>query len=319
MAEAPYLRIAREIEHRIRSGRLQPGDRVPSSRQITREWGVAIATATKVLAELRTRGLVRAVPGVGTVVTPSAHPGGEAVPRPPGNVRARERTPDVMRANIVRIAIDVADAEGFEAVSMRRIAVELGVPTMSLYRYVPSKDELALLVMDAAMDMGPWPKPQKGWRAQLEYVSRRHWAACRRHPWLARLVSLTRPQLAPKAMALTEWTMRALDGVGVDPMTQMQVSITLAGHVQGIAASLETETQAQRDTGIDNEQWMQAQVARLEAVLASGQFPRIASLTSEPDADFTLDATFEFGLALILDGLAAFIERSRTDADTPMR
>jgi AcrR family transcriptional regulator/DNA-binding transcriptional regulator YhcF (GntR family) len=346
-SEAPYLRIAGEIAHRIRSGRLKVGDRVPSSRQITREWGVAIATATKALAELRARGLVRAVPGVGTVVlpavedadrasvaadrmsnNPSSNVGpshaGPSVPagqttRPsrggtsrPGVSGARAQTANAMRDQIVRVAVDVADAEGFEAVSMRRIAVELGVPTMSLYRYVPSKDELAVLVIDAAIDMGPWPKPENGWRAQLEYVARRHWAACRKHPWLARLISLTRPQLAPKAMALTEWTMRALDSVGLDAMTRMQVAIAMAGQVQGIAVSLESETQAMRDTGIDNEQWMQAQVARLETVLASGQFPMIASLSSEPDADFTLDATFEFGLALTLDGLAAFIEQSQS-------
>jgi len=90
--------------------------------------------------------------------------------------------------------------------------------------------------------------------------------------------------------------------------------------VQGIAVSLESETQAQRDTGIDNEQWMQAQGDRLETVFASGRFPMIASLAHQPDVDFTLDATFEFGLALILDGLTAFIERSRTRAgDTPVR
>ena len=222
-SEAPYLRIAGEIEHRIRSGRLGVGERVPSSRQITREWGVAIATATKALAELRARGLVRAVPGVGTVVRsaaeaaaaedadrgPSTTPNGSVAailssnagpahggpPMPGGpparpsrggtsrpNLAVRARTADAMRAEIVRIAVEVADAEGFEAVSMRRIAVELGVPTMSLYRYVPSKDELAVLVIDAAIDVGPWPKPQNGWRAQLEYVARRHWAACRAAP-----------------------------------------------------------------------------------------------------------------------------------------
>ncbi|NYV76440.1 GntR family transcriptional regulator, partial [Streptomyces sp. UH6] len=63
-----YSRIVTELRQRIESGELAPGERVPSTREITKEWGVAMATATKVLTELRHQGLVRAVPGVGTVV-----------------------------------------------------------------------------------------------------------------------------------------------------------------------------------------------------------------------------------------------------------
>src|SRR4051812_37418325 len=67
-AEAPYLRIVADIRGQIRSGRLRPGDRVPSTRQITQEWGVAMATATKVITTLRELGLVDTRPGAGTVV-----------------------------------------------------------------------------------------------------------------------------------------------------------------------------------------------------------------------------------------------------------
>ena len=64
----PYLQIVEDIRRRISQGLLSPGDRVPSTREITREWGVAMATATKTLATLRQEGAVQAVPGVGTVV-----------------------------------------------------------------------------------------------------------------------------------------------------------------------------------------------------------------------------------------------------------
>src|SRR6476661_475965 len=66
--EPPYARIVREIRRRITAGELRTGDRVPSTREITRQWGVAMATATKVLTTLQQEGLVSAVPGVGTVV-----------------------------------------------------------------------------------------------------------------------------------------------------------------------------------------------------------------------------------------------------------
>ncbi|MEW5630458.1 winged helix-turn-helix domain-containing protein, partial [Streptomyces hydrogenans] len=64
-----YSQIVGELRRRIEAGELAPGDRVPSTREITRQWGVAMATATKVLTELRREGVVHAVPGVGTVVT----------------------------------------------------------------------------------------------------------------------------------------------------------------------------------------------------------------------------------------------------------
>src|SRR5215471_17193361 len=74
-AQGPrYLEIAAELRSRIESGELAPGMRVPSTRAIVDEWGVAMATATKVLTELRHQGLVRAVPGVGTVVEGDRRP-----------------------------------------------------------------------------------------------------------------------------------------------------------------------------------------------------------------------------------------------------
>jgi DNA-binding GntR family transcriptional regulator len=78
MEGPPYRKIVAEIRRRIDAGELRPGDRVPSARQITADWGVAIATATKVLSTLQQDGLVRAVPGVGTVVAePESPPSAE--------------------------------------------------------------------------------------------------------------------------------------------------------------------------------------------------------------------------------------------------
>jgi DNA-binding GntR family transcriptional regulator len=67
--DPPYLRVAAAIRDRIASGQLQEGDRVPSAREMTREWSISLATASKVLATLRSEGFVRAVQGVGTVVS----------------------------------------------------------------------------------------------------------------------------------------------------------------------------------------------------------------------------------------------------------
>src|SRR5918997_2298751 len=78
--EPPYRRIAREIAQRIAGGELAPGARVPSTRQIVERYGVAMATASKVLTHLRQQGLVRAGPGVGTVVVAPSRRTGPATP-----------------------------------------------------------------------------------------------------------------------------------------------------------------------------------------------------------------------------------------------
>src|ERR1700736_3164680 len=104
--DPPSVRIVSEIRRRIASGQLRSGDRVPSTRQITPEWGVAIATATKVLATLRQEGLVRAVPGVGTIVdTPTPIP--VPPPRAPRRREAREAEPELTQESVLRTAIGI--------------------------------------------------------------------------------------------------------------------------------------------------------------------------------------------------------------------
>lgn len=305
--DPPYLRIVDEIRRRIISGQLRAGDRVPSTRQITEEWGVAIATATKVLGTLRQEGLVRPVPGVGTVVAAPATNAGSP-PRAPRVRRVGEAEPELTRDRVVRTAIDIADAEGLAALSMRRVAAELGLATMSLYRYVSGKEELVRLMADVVFgeDAVPEPGPADGWRANLEALARLQWAVHRRHPWTARVVSLTRPQLIPNGMAHTDWAMRAVDGLGLDLPAILHVAVTLGGYVHGIAVNLESEVEAQRETGVTSDEWLESQEAML-ALIASGRFPMLARLAEHPDFEFDLDTVFEFGLTAILDGLATLI------------
>jgi DNA-binding transcriptional regulator YhcF (GntR family) len=311
-AQPAYLAIANQIEERIRQGLLKPGDRAPSTRQITREWSVAMATATKVLAELRSRGVVLTRTGSGSVV--ADHPSFRAAP-PPAPARSRSvhsGAGTATRERIIQTAIGIADAEGIAAVSLRRIAVDLDVSTMSLYRSIASKDDLLVGMMDILMGEEAWPAtPPRGWRAQLEYIARRQWRGYQNHPWLAQIVSLTRPQLAPHAMRHTEWVLRAIDGHGLDPTTRLYIVLTLFGHVRGVATGLESEQQAERDTGIDIEEWMRVNDARFGTVLQSGRFPHLAKLDNNADVDFDLSALFEFGLTRLLDGFAVLIDGRR--------
>jgi AcrR family transcriptional regulator len=291
-------RILASIRRRITAGELAPGDRVPSTRQITRQWGVAMATATKVLHALRQEGLVVARAGVGTVVASAPTP----APAPP---RVRNVAPEITRERVVRTAMAIADAEGAAALSMRRVATELGVATMSLYRHVPSKDDLVAQMVDLAFAdhrfTGPAPAQ---WRAALELAARRLWTIFRRHPWAAASMSLTRPQVTPSVLVYAEWVMSALHAAGLDGYRVFQVHVTLFSHVRGLAVSLEPEVVAEQETGLTSEEYIDAQDAAFTALITSGAYPTFAAVASGSDFDLDLDEQFEFGLRHLLDGLA---------------
>ncbi len=296
---APYLRIVAEIRRRIEAGELQPGSRAPSARQITQQWGVAIATATKVLAELQREGLVKSVPGIGTVVT-----GQSTVDTTPPDAGP----PALGRERIVRAAVDIADVEGIAAVSMRRIATELDVSTMSLYRHVRGKDELLVFMIDLAFASIRLPeKRPRGWRARLELALRALWALFRRHRWLAPVMSVTRPQLAPHALTYTEWVLGAIAPFGLDAGTTMHIHVMLFAYARGLATSLEPEAEAERDTGMNSDEWMQTQEASLASLGDSPAFVNLMRMVDAQGFELDLDTLFEFGLARILDGLAVMI------------
>ncbi|HEY4454388.1 MAG TPA: TetR/AcrR family transcriptional regulator C-terminal domain-containing protein [Pseudonocardiaceae bacterium] len=300
-SEAPYLRIAAEIRDRITRGELRPGDRVPSTRQITQKWGVAMATATKVIAVLRDEGAVEARPGAGTVVRPSQTPSLSS--------KATPRVVELTRDRIVRAGITVADAEGLGSVSMRRVATDLDVATMSLYRHVPSKEDLLELMADAAFAEQRLPQAvPPGWRARLDVAAHGVWSIFRAHPWAAEVVSLTRPQPLPSLLHYAEWVLAALRDLGLSVDEMMNAHIVLFGHVRGTALSLQAEVHAERDTGMTNEEWLENQDdSSLEEMFSAEKFPMLGYV-AEQGFDFDLDHVFEFGLQRLLDGLAARYE-----------
>ncbi len=311
----PYAQIVADLRDRIAAGEMAPGDRVPSTREITRRWGVAMATATKALNALRQEGLVHPIPGVGTVVgdrrpAGARHP---ALPVPAGaplKRAARRRTtphPVLGAERIVAAGIAVADAEGLAGLSMRRVATEIGVATMSLYRHVADKDDLLLQMMDAAFRECDFPAHSpNGWRARLEFAARTLWALFQRHSWLAPALSVSRPQAIPAGMACTEWVLAALDGYGLDLPTMLNTHITLFNYVRGTAVNLELEAEAEAVSGMNSEEWMDTQQSTLQSIVVAGQFPVLKRLIAT-EYDFDPDALFEFGLQRVLDGFAVLI------------
>jgi DNA-binding transcriptional regulator YhcF (GntR family) len=315
MSPPPYVRIADALRLRIASGELAPGERLPSTRALAREWNVATATAAHALKTLAHEGVVRSAPRVGTIVVrPRARSSREP--------HAGERTSELTGARIVAAAIAIADAEGLAAVSLRAVASKLGSPVMSLYRHVKSKDELLALMTDAALGEDPLPATAPpGWRARVEIAARVQWRVLRKHPWLGRVMSLSRPSPLPNAIAHAEWLLAALDGHGLDAAQRMHIHVIVHGFIQGIAVNLETEAEAVGETGMSEDDWMQTQLPAFEALASSGRYPAFAAVLGELDGGFDLDfeTLFELGLGALLDGFERVIVRPRGALPKPPR
>lgn len=289
----PYLRIAGEIRARITSGELRAGDPVPSTRRICQEWDVAKATATKVIDALRRDGLVVAVPRVGTVVA-----GARRAPRSAGA--------GLGTARIVAAATGIADDAGLAGLSMRGVAGALGVPTMSLYRHVPGRDELVDLMADAAFGEISYPADPPGWRAGLETAARLHWQVYRRHPWLPSVVSLTHPRLLPHMARYAEWALRQIRELPLAPATGAMVHLLVANYVRGTATNLELQAELDQRTGLSGGGWLRAQ--RAVDGPAPDDLPELARVAAEdPDFRVDLDELFEFGLRRVLDGVVTLV------------
>ncbi|MFE7190633.1 GntR family transcriptional regulator [Kitasatospora sp. NPDC057541] len=303
--DPPFRRIAADLRRRITSGELAPGDRVPSNRRLAQDWGVALATATKALTVLRQEGLVEAHPRIGTVVATA-----------PSTSQPATTSVEFSRDRLIHAALEIADAEGLAALSMRAVAARLGVSAMSVYRYVTSKDELVLLAADAAFGEAGYPAdPPTGWRPRLELGARTLWTLFRRHPWLAHLSPLTRPLLLPNLLTHAEWALAALDGHGLSPTAALDIHVLLYSHVEGIAVNLERETQARATTGLTDDQWTDTRLAAFATPGAATRFPVFTRLTAEltDGYDLDLDALFELGLATLLDGLTPRIDAATAD------
>lgn len=226
------------------------------------------------------------------------------------------RAAALSRDEIVRTAIAVADAEGAEAVNMRRIARELGSGTMSLYWHVASKDELLDMMIDAIVGDTQAPKPSGDWRADLRAGACATRDALHRHQWAVNFMS-TRPPAGPKMLRNLERSLSSLDGLGLDKATAITTLMAVTTYVLGAVLREQQEANGERYMaelfeGVPEAE-KQAVIERfVQRIRTSGHFPQMVAMLDEgidPDAADTRDERFEFGLDCLLDGIAARLSR----------
>ncbi|PZG40985.1 TetR family transcriptional regulator [Spongiactinospora gelatinilytica] len=214
--------------------------------------------------------------------------------------------PGLTLPRIVQAAMDVAEAEGLPAVSMSRIAAELGVSTMSLYRYVAAKDELLMLMLDAAAGPPPEPPPGLDWRGGLTWWSRQMMAAHRRSPWTVQ-IPVFGPPTTPNQLRWMEQGLRALAGTPLREDEKLGVMLMLSIFLRSQAALLiELETAfhgKQDDTEVGAPAGYSALLRRL---LDPRDFPAMHAVIDAGifDSGESDEEDFRWALDRILDGVA---------------
>jgi AcrR family transcriptional regulator len=226
--------------------------------------------------------------------------------------KAPRRVRSLSRDEIVAAAIKVADAEGSEAISMRRIARELNAGAMSLYWHVASKEELLDLMLDAVEGEEEFPGFTGDWRTDLRAMAVAQRSVLHRHQWLMDFIG-GRPPLGPNTLRNLERAMAATDTTGLDVTTTFNVLSALTTYVMGAVLREFRESKVQqRDQEqlghLSEEERHEFLAPYVERLRATGRFPHFLRIFDEgldPDAPETRDERFEFGLECLLDGIAA--------------
>jgi AcrR family transcriptional regulator len=217
---------------------------------------------------------------------------------------------------VVAAAVELADAEGLDAVSMRRVAERLGIATMSIYTYVPGKAELLDLMLDRVNAERDTNLTKDRWREGLEAMARDQWAMYERHPWTLYVAS-GRGTLGPNELDAYEAAMRVVAGLGLPARDVVAIVDALSMYVRGAARDAAEAAGAAEATGTSEADWWYEREPILEELMAPDRFPTLTRLGGEGGFDvpddtpnynlrFALD-DFEFGLQRYLDGVEAFI------------
>jgi AcrR family transcriptional regulator len=228
----------------------------------------------------------------------------EYLSRPPRGPR-----PTLTHDQIATAAVEIADADGLDAVTMRRLAGRLDVATMGLYRYVRNKDDVFSLMLNAVAREIALPEPgTAGWRDILRGIAREMRAGHLRHPWMARLQASMAATVAPNVLAVLEAGLAALDAVDPDlDVDQMVAAFSaLTAYVQGKTAAEIAQREAYRRYGWASDDDMRAMTGpRLLWLLNRGDYPTLAHYIVDGSNQDDADWSFGFGLECVLDGIAA--------------
>lgn len=224
---------------------------------------------------------------------------------------------ELSHEGIVDAAIELADGEGLDAVTMQRVAASFGFTTMALYRYITSKDELHRLMLDAALrDQDLQALPHEDWRSGLIAWAGALVACYRRHPWVLQLGVDGDMLVMPNNMAFVDAGLRAMRTLPLSLEERLGIIVTCTVLVRGFMA-------VQLELVDGGHTYSQTTRATIREVASATRFPDLAPLVAsgvylgegdEPGGTADLGPDLEHGLTLFLDGVAARAEHGTADA-----
>lgn len=214
------------------------------------------------------------------------------------------------RAAITAVAVRIADGEGLEAVSMRRVATELGIANMSLYNYVPSKDHLAQLMTDHLAGEYAYPAtPAPDPRAAIADLAGQARDIAERHPWLAGLMQRPMPP-GPNGLRYLDYFLGLLAGSGLGTGARLEVIAIISGFATmygAMQATLPAEQSGRASTVQQNA----AQARALARAAASGRYPNLAAALTAAGPPRSQDDIFASCIDRLIDLAEPGLQRPR--------
>jgi AcrR family transcriptional regulator len=242
----------------------------------------------------------------------SDHPADRALPLlwrgepDAGSPPRRGPRPKVSIDDVVDAGIEVADADGLDALSMRGLAERLGIGAMTIYTYVPGRDELLVLMTDQALGRAERGAHSDDLRLRLESVAEAAYAEYSAHPWLLDVAGL-RAWLGPHAADRYEWQLRAVDGLGLDDLEMDQAVALLDGCASQAVRAQQDVRLAERHSGMTELEWWEANHELLGELMVGREYPlagRVGQAAGEAyQAAQDPERQFRFALARVVDGL----------------
>lgn len=212
---------------------------------------------------------------------------------------------------VVGAAIGLADSDGLAATSMARLATVLGVGTMTLYSYVPSRADLVDLMVDEVLTRRALPGPGEprpaDWQDQIRLYADRTRAMYAEHPWLAQ-VSTIRPPIGPGMLAEREYVLSTVSGLGLPTGRVNTAAVTIQAFVTASARGVAESAELRRVTGQSNDAWWLSRNQLWETWFDVERHPAMTELWNaggfDRGPDEQADDAYAYGLTLILDGIA---------------
>jgi AcrR family transcriptional regulator len=241
-----------------------------------------------------------------------------------GFVKPQRRGPkgELSIKKIVEAAINIADKDGLSAVSMKRVSQSLGFSTMSIYRYITSKEDLLLLMQDAVCDVPVPPEnPAADWRENMrEYVS----AAIhifRQHPWFGD-IPITSVPVTPNNLQIVDWVLRSMRHFPFNDFEKMSVVLLLSSYARS-SGMIQRDMDRAVQAGASPEAFSGLNyTAALKQLVKPDRFPDLHGIvvsgvyTGEFESGNTVGNDFDFGLERILDGIEHYLSR-KTSVERP--